>query len=804
MTPEARALYRRAVALFALLVVVGVFAPGALRSMPKHLPVAAPEEVGLDAARLDRIDAVVREAIDRGDAPGAVVLVVHQGRVALRRAYGARAEAPEPRGMTPDTVFDLASLTKPIATATSIMLLVERGKIRLSDKVSEHIPAFSQRGKGDVTVEQLLLHTSGLPADNTLSDFAGGRAKAIERICELPLESAPGSVFLYSDVGFIVLGELVQRASGEPLDSFARDNIFRPLGMLDTLFNPPAGLALRAAPTEAKNGSFTPGAVHDPRASLLGGVAGHAGLFSTADDLAVFAQMILNEGSYGGARILSAATVKRMTTPAPVPSDDAAKPALRALGWDVSTKMSGSRGDLFPIGSFGHTGFTGTSIWINPGSRTAVIILTSRLHPDGKGNVAPLRSKVASIVAGAVLGVPAGPPPSQSPTAAPVAEAAPDTLAVLTGIDVLERDGFRALRGRRVGLITNQTGRTRAGKSTIDVLKEAPGVSLVKLFVPEHGLRGDADEAIEDGIDKKTRLPIVSLYGPRQRPSPSSLAGVDALVFDMQDIGCRFYTYITTLGYALEAAAEAKRAIFVLDRPNPIGGVAVEGPVLEAGRESFTGYHAIPVRHGMTVGELAELFNKERQIGADLTVVRLEGWRRGDLFDRTGLTWVNPSPNMRSLTAALLYPGVGLLETTNVSVGRGTDRPFELVGAPFINGPRLARSLAARAIPGARFVPVRFTPSASTHGGVACGGVEIIIDDWKTFEPLRAGLEIARALRVLYPSDWKYSQYKLLLGDQPTFEGIERADPVSALVTGFQPALSAFSSVRARYLLYPL
>lgn len=785
---------RRVLALSALVLAFGLGSPPPLASMPNRLPDAAPAEVGLDAKKLERIDAAVRETIERGDAPGAVVLVVRQGRVAFRKAYGARAEEPAELPMKADTLFDLASLTKPIATATSVMMLIEQGKLRLSDAVAAHLPAFAQNGKERVTIEHLLLHTSGLTADNPLAHYAGGRKKAMERIFALPLEADPGSKLIYSDVGYIVLGETVEKVSGEPLDVFTRDHIFQPLGLFDTTFKPNEPLSRRAAPTEARREVFTPGQVHDPRAFLLGGVAGHAGLFSTADDIAIFAQMIMNGGSYQGVRILSDAAVARMIEPRAVPSDDPARPDQRALGWDVRSGAASSRGDLFPAGGVGHTGFTGTSLWIDPSSRTAVIVLTSRLHPDGKGSVNRLRGQIASIVAGAAESAPAA--------AAPPLDA--QSPSVLTGIDVLERDGFRALRGRRVGLITNQTGLTRAGRSSIDALHKADGVTLVALFAPEHGLRGEADDPIGDGRDKKTNLPVFSLYGPRKRPSLSQLSGIDTLVFDIQDIGTRFYTYISTLGYAMEAAAEHKRKIVVLDRPNPIGGVAVEGPVLEKGRESFIGYHTIPVRHGMTAGELAMLFNQERGLGADLEIVKLMDWRRGDLFDRTGLLWVNPSPNMRSLTAAMLYPGIGLLETTNVSVGRGTDKPFQVIGAPWIDGRKLASALNASTLPGARFIPIRFTPSASTHAGLASGGVEIIIDDWRTFEPLRTGLAIAGMLRRLYPSDWKYAPYKLLLGHQPTLEGLERGDPLDALLNSWQADLSAFSAIRSRYLLYPL
>ncbi|HKB37016.1 MAG TPA: exo-beta-N-acetylmuramidase NamZ domain-containing protein, partial [Gemmataceae bacterium] len=648
---------------------------------------------GVDKERLQRIDTVVREAIDRGELPGAVVLVLHKGEVIHRKEYGLRSKKPAETPMTEDTVFDLASLTKPIATATSIMMLIEQGKLRPSDKVSEHLPDFAANGKESITVEQLLTHTSGLLADNPVTDYLDGHDKALERIYQLNLTAEPGTRFIYSDVNFIVLGELVGKLAGIPLDEFSAKNVFVPLGMKETGFRPGDKLKERAAPTEARDGRFQPGVVHDPRSFHLGGVAGHAGLFSTAGDLALYARMILNGGELNGKRILAASTVRLMTTPRPVPLASGG-PGLRALGWDVDTSYSANRGELFPRGrSFGHTGFTGTSIWIDPDGDTAVIFLSNRVHPDGKGNVNRLRGQVATIAASAL-------PPVSAKRLHPV----------LTGIDVLVRDRFAPLKGAKVGLVTNHTGQDRDGHATIDLMHQAEGVKLVALFSPEHGIRGVLDEKVGDGKDEKTGLPVWSLYGQRRKPTKETLEGVDTLVYDIQDIGCRFYTYISTLGLVLEAAAEHKLKVVVLDRPNPIGGVEVEGPVLDAGRESFVGWHTLPVRHSLTVGELAKLFNAERKIGADLTVIPVEGWRRGDTFDQTGLTWVNPSPNMRCLTAALLYPGIGLLETTNVSVGRGTERPFEWVGAPWLDGRKLQEALAAQNLPGVRFVPLKQTP----------------------------------------------------------------------------------------------
>jgi uncharacterized protein YbbC (DUF1343 family)/CubicO group peptidase (beta-lactamase class C family) len=770
--------------------------PGALllaACLPPAAPAADPQppaEFRLDEARLDE---VMRQALDRGELPGAVVLVVHGDRVVFRKAYGRRSLKPAETPMTPDTVFDLASLTKPIATATSAMLLVERGKLRLSDRVAEYLPSFAQEGKGRLTVEQLLLHVSGLVADNPEADYADGPEKAFERIDRLKPLAEPGARFVYSDVNYIALGRLVERVAAVPLDEFARKNIFEPLGMAETTFRPQGELKARAAPTERREGRWMLGEVHDPRAYALGGVAGHAGLFSTADDLAVFARMLLRGGAVDGRRGLAGATLRTMTEPRRVPG------GLRALGWDVDTAFSKNRGDLFPRDrGFGHTGFTGTSIWVDPGSDTAVLFLSNRVHPDGKGNVTRLRGQVATLVAAA-----AGYRPSAPGRPGEGEGARPARKPFLTGLDVLVRDHFAPLKGRRVGLVTNHSGVDRDGRCAIDLLHRAEGVTLVALFSPEHGIRGTADEKVPDTRDEKTGLPVYSLYGSRRKPTADTLRGVDTLVFDIQDAGCRFYTYSTTLGLVLEAAAEHGLKVVVLDRPDPIGGLAVEGPVLDAGRESFTAYHTLPVRHGLTVGELARLFNAERKIGADLDVIPMEGWRRGDFYDRTGLTWLNPSPNLRSLTEALLYPGVGLLETTNVSVGRGTDRPFEWVGAPWLDGRRLAELLREQGLPGVRFVPLRLTPAASVHKGQECGGVQLIVDDWSAFRPVRTGLAVAWALHQLYPDAWQVERFAALLGHKATWEGLKRGLSWQDLERAWQADLDHFLERRRPYLLYP-
>jgi uncharacterized protein YbbC (DUF1343 family)/CubicO group peptidase (beta-lactamase class C family) len=797
-----------------------------------QLPASAPAAVGMSAERLVRMDQVIQASIAKKELPGAVVLIARHGRVAWRKAYGSRAVEPQRETMTLDTIFDLASLTKIVATATSMMILVEQGKVRLSDPVVQFIPEMKGGGRDAITLEQLLTHTAGFAPDFDLRERWTGYDEAIKRLYREPLRNQPGARFVYSDINYIALGEVVHRVSGQMLDEFARRNIFVPLGMRDTGFNPNGGLRSRIAPTEKRRGQMNylgdsgenagpqgeewlRGQVHDPTSFRMSGVAGHAGLFSTADDLAIFCQMILHGGTYNGARILSPMGVATMTRPRAIADNGSA----RGLGWDIATSFSTNKGDLFPLGSFGHTGFTGTSMWIDPASDSFVIFLSNRVHPDGKGDVGPLRGRVASIVASSITDTTVTKAREESAQAAAellagvarlnansARAAANETTIVdaqvLTGIDVLERDGFKQLAGLRIGLVTNQTGRDRAGRSTIDILFKAPGVKLVALFSPEHGIRGLADEKVSDTKDERTGLPIFSLYGESRRPKAEQLQDLDALVYDIQDVGVRFYTYIATLGYVMEEASKAKLPVFVLDRPNPINGNDVEGAIADPDKLSFTAYHTLPVRHGLTIGELARLYNAERRINADLRVIKMEGWRRAMWFDATGLVWINPSPNMRSLTEATLYPGVGLLETTNLSVGRGTDTPFEVIGAPWLDGPKLASYLNTKRIAGVRFVPVRFTPTSSVFKNEECSGINLLITNRVQFQSVFAGIEIAVALHLLFPAEWKVDSYARLLVNTDSLERLKRGESTEEIVRSWEPSLENFRRVRARALLY--
>jgi uncharacterized protein YbbC (DUF1343 family) len=765
-------------------------------------PQTAPS--GVDVSRLDEIAPAVEAAIRDKKLPGAVVLIGRGDRVVYQKAFGSRALDPSVEPMTADTIFDLASLTKVVATTTSVMQLVEEGKVRLNDRVSAFIPGFERHDKANITIRHLMTHTSGLRPDLDLADDWSGYDTAIRLAIDEVPTSSPGDRFVYSDINYVLLGEVVRRVSGAPLDEYAAAHIFAPLGMKDTEFKPGAALLPRIAPTEKVDGRMLRGVVHDPTARRMGGVAGHAGLFSTAADLAIFCRMLLDGGGYNGVRVLSPLTVAKMTSPA----SGSADPNVRGLGWDIDSSYSQNRGELLPVGSFGHTGFTGTSIWVDPATREFVVFLSNRVHPDGKGDVTPLRARVATIAAAALTDAPAEAGRTRPMTgrdfgASGSAPAKPKAEPVQTGLDVLRASGFATLRGKRVGLVTNHTGRARDGATAIDLLFAAKDVTLVALFSPEHGIRGVLDANVASAVDEKTKLPIYSLYGETERPTDAMLAGVDVLVVDLQDIGARFWTYATTTAYVLEEAAKRKLPVFVLDRPNPVNGWQIEGPALDAESTGFTGYFPpMPIRHGVTLGELAKLYNGEKKIGADLTVVAMKNWRRDDWYDETGLAWVNFSPNMRNMNEAALYPGIGAIEGTNLSVGRGTDTPFEQIGAPWIDGAQLADGLNARAIPGVRFYPVRFTPASSKYANEACGGVFIIVTDRVALHPVRVGLEIASALARMYPAQYQLLTAARLFGSRDTLARVAAGEDPASIAATWAQAESRWRSLRATYLLY--
>jgi uncharacterized protein YbbC (DUF1343 family)/CubicO group peptidase (beta-lactamase class C family) len=761
-------------------------------------------------SHLGGVDSILEQAVADGNIPGAVLVVGHDGAVIYRKAYGSRALEPRREATTLDTVFDLASLTKVIATTTAMMQLFEQGKVRMNDPVAKYLPEFAQNGKEDITVRQLMTHYSGLAPDLDLKEPWQGKDTGYRMAFAEAPETVPGSGFVYSDINFITLGAMVERVSGETLDAYASKHIFTPLKMTRTRFVPPATWRAKIAPTQYdEHEHMLRGEVHDPTARRMGGVAGHAGLFSTADDLAKFAQALLN----GGGGILSADTVEKMTSPEQPPQ----APVLRGFGWDIDSPFSSNRGDLLPVGSFGHTGFTGTSVWIDPTTQSYIILLTNAVHPRGKGNAVGLRTKVATEIAAALALNPSETEALRWKSITGYNEALSAARhmstrngSVKTGIDVLEEHAFDVLQAasgkKRIGVVTNQTGIDSQGVRTIDVLAKAPGVSLDAIFSPEHGVTGTLDKTgIGNSVDAATGVPVYSVYGgtdAARRPPADVMKTLDAVVFDIQDAGARYYTYETTLGYFLEGAAAAGIELIVLDRPDPVTGSFVQGPVSDAGHENYTDYWTVPVRPGMTMGELAKMFNAERNINTKLTVVPMEGWQRGDWFDSTGLMWVNPSPNLRSVTEAALYPGVAIIEGTNVSVGRGTDTPFELLGAPWMKSKELAAYLNARGIAGVRFVPVSFTPTASNYAGQMCLGVNIIVTDRNGFDAPELGMELAAALRKLYTADFKIERMTELLMNQSVYDALVAGQDPRRIAQEWQEGLQKFQVIRKKYLIY--
>ncbi len=741
------------------------------------------------------LDSTVEQAIHDELIPGAVLIVGHDGKILYRKAYGNRALVPAREPMTVDTIFDAASLTKVVATTTAVMKLFEQGKIRLADPVTTYLPQF-QNGKSDITVRDLMTHFSGLRPDLDLEPAWSGYDIGIGRAFAEKPAAPPGVRFVYSDINFELLGEIVHRLSGQTLDVYTHEQIFEPLGMHETMFKPPASLRARIAPTEIENGVPLRGVVHDPTARYMGGVAGHAGVFTTAGDLAKFAQMMLD----GGKPILSPLTIRKFTSPNSPPD----QPILRGLGWDIDSSYSSNRGELFPIGSYGHTGFTGTSLWIDPFTNSYVILLANSVHPHRGKNLSAFRSRIATIAAAAIgLDAPGVSVVGYNETGGSRRMIAPNHN-VLTGLDVLEQEKFAPLEGKRVGLITNHTGLDREGHRNVDAMIAA-GVHVTTIFSPEHGISGTEDRPdVGDTKDAKTGLPVWSLhYNGRYRLTPEMLRDVDTLVYDIQDAGARFYTYSCTMLYALEEAGKAKLPFYVLDRPNPITGAHVEGPLLDDDLRSFVGCYAMPIRHGLTFGELATMANAERKLGAELHVIKMKNWSRGDWFDSTGLSWVDWSPNMRSLNAATLYEGVAMLEAAkNYSVGRGTDSPFEQIGADWIRGTELALFLNGRSIPGIRVYPTRFQPTASNFKGKWIEGVRFVILNREQFNSVRLGLEIGYALQKLYPGKIDFESCRLLIGNRAVIDALKAGEDPRTIEQRLEPGVHSFLDRRRAYLLY--
>jgi len=924
-------------------------------SQPALAHSSSPFPANATAPDFSAVSAAINTAIAQHKLPGAVVVIGHGGKVVFEQAYGVRKLAGEPgldgkpspaEPMTTDTIFDMASTTKVLVTATAIMQLYEAGKLNLDAPVAKYLPDFATNGKQSVTIRELLTHYSGLPPDVDLKD-AWGLAKpdkdeGIRRAMNAPLTTAPGTHFEYSDINYIVLGALVEKLSGERLDTYAQHHIFEPLQMTRTRylaidkacgdtrvltgnFFQPAKIrpvnsleecvwlpatardwnisiwVPKTAPTAhddqgtvETNPDFDHllrGTVHDPTTRRMGGVAGHAGVFSTAADTALFAQALLDRLAGRPNNFpIKRETLALMTTPqqpktaqsgATIFTQDGKTTtgvAQRGLGWDINSAFSRPRGTVFPTAgagvpaSFGHTGFTGTSLWLDPASDSYVILLANAIHPRGNPPISALRGEVATAAAQALeLGLPSSgivmTPHGLSFRSAAEESASPTVPQprTLTGIDVLEATNFAALKEAaarngghlRIGLLTNQTGLDAQGRRTIDILNSiGDGVELTKLFSPEHGIFGAKDSTnIGQEIDATTGLKVISLYGAKdadRKPKPEDLRDLDAVVIDLQDAGVRFYTYETVLHYFLEATGCARSAynykIIVLDRPNLIGGNAVQGAVSDLERDSYVNATPLPLRHGMTLGELAAYMGVGIMNGCyvngvplpfreyiplqssagnppfyeedGVVVVPMQNWHRDEFFDQTGVPWINPSPNLRSTNEATLYPALGMMDFTNVSVGRGTATPFEIFGAgatpaskdspatpAWFDGKAVAAYLTARKIPGVVFAATHFAVAEDAnhypYHSQMIEGVRLTVTDRQQLDSPELGIEILSALSHLYPTQFKLDKAAPLVANSETMAALARGDDPRLIAAAWAAALEQFKQQRTKYLLYP-
>ncbi len=918
--------HRRAVAVAALLL-LSYSAASAQPPRPLRSAVASPD--------FSQVSALVDQAIAERKLPGAVVLIGHDGKVVFEHAYGDRALEPTVEPMTEDTTFDMASLTKVVVTTTAILQLVDEHKIELDAPVAKYLPEFAQNGKEKITVRELLTHYSGLPEDVDLKDDWGLRAPDKAEGIRRAMASVPygpsGLTFKYSDINFITLGYLVERLSNQPLEIYAQRHIFQPLSMGSSIYHPfskpcdavvvlgsavvglnhaydnrprpkcvegswNAHLISTTAPT-AHDDQGTPatnpdydhllrGTVHDPTTRRMGGVAGHAGLFSTAHDMSLFCQALLDKLLHNtGPFPVSQATLKMAVSPNEPPTAVATATiftpdgettkgvASHGLGWDLNTAYSRPRGTIFPIttrehaGSFGHTGFTGTSLWIDPTSDTYVILLANAVHIPGAASISHLRGDVATAAAKAlrleilsrmgaldcIYNPDEGPKYCSGGIAYADGHVDVITPPVLTGIDLLEVTKFEALKTLaashgghlKLGLLSNQSSLDSNGKRTIDILyaatKSNPQLELKTLFAPEHGLAAQQDtEHLTAEADGATGIPVISVYGPKssdKHPKQADLKQLDAVVIDLQDAGTRFWTYETLTGYFLEACAEAKIPVVFLDRPNPLGGLAVQGPTSDIGAENYNDFMPIPLRHGLTLGELARYFNAnavqaqykpelvdgravtlgdatadvkpaatQPGLHAEVIVVQMNHWTRAELWPQTGLTWTPPSPNLKSPTAAILYPGVGLTEQTNISVGRGTDAPFENLGAPWIDAQQLAGYLTARKIAGIEITPTQIAIADDANHypfhGQTIPAIHFQVTDPARFDSPEFGIELLAALRRLYPTQFKLDLVKNLLVSASTLAALKSGSDPHDIAQSWAASIQAFEQARKPYLLY--
>jgi uncharacterized protein YbbC (DUF1343 family)/CubicO group peptidase (beta-lactamase class C family) len=690
-------------------------------------------------------------------------------------AEGLRQRLPEKKTTSTDTLYDLASLTKVVATTTAIMLLRDDGVLDLDRSVTEWVPIPAFKA---MTLRHLLTHTAGLVPGIPMYRDATSVDAMLQRYAVDGIRREPGVRRSYSDAGFMLLGRTVEMAAQQSLDAFCKKRIFDPLEMTHTGFNPSEEMRANCAATErcSWRDEIMLGKVHDENAYAVGGVSGHAGLFSTAPDLALFCRAMLT------GTLLKPETVVEMTTLGNLPFYP-----WQGLGWWLDPWSSELNGFLPSRTAFGHTGFTGTSMWMDRDTGHFAILLGNTCHPSRRNRKhRAFRTTFYDAVSQQLY---------------------PHSRATHTGVDRLLRTGFRALEGKRVALLTNHAAVDQQGRHILEVLRYAPDLKLAYLYGPEHGLRGHA-EAGEHVDSEGGPVPIVSLYGKRKAPSKDELAGVDLFLVDLQDIGSRYYTYMATMKACLEACAESKTPVLILDRPNPLGGVVTEGPIAERIGSPVCSAK-IPVRHGMTMGELARFFVEKAspRVSAKVSIMRLDNWERRLLFEHTALPWPHPSPNIPSAETALLYVGMCLFEGTNLNEGRGTPSPFHVFGAPWLDSVGVLERVPEAARRGCTLQAARYTPrsipgkaSRPRFREQECRGVRITVEDPYLVRPFTLAVSLISAVRHHHPEDFAWGDFfDTLAGTDKLRIRIDASEDPLVIASEWERELSGFQRQQIRH-----
>lgn len=722
----------------------------------------------------EKVIASLERAVSESGAPGAVLLVGDRNETHLHVATGLRLRTPRIEPARTDTLYDIASLTKVVATATCVMMLRDEGHFRLEDSIADFvpIPAFK-----DMSIISLLTHTSGLTAVEPYYEWASSLDEMLLRYAHEGIKDPPGVIHRYSDVGYMLLGKLVELVAGDSLKRFCTDRIFRPLGMRRTAFKPPRRWAGNCAGTEdsAWRGRVMIGQVHDENAYAVGGVSGHAGLFSTSADLARFARALLN------GELVKQSTLEEMTRLATVPLYP-----WQGLGWEMDPWASKKKGFLPSRCAFGHTGWTGTSMWLDGDTGFFTILLSNTCHPSREKMESEwLRRTVHRAIA---------------------SEFYSTATNSHSGLDRLVRENFAPIEGKRIAVLTNSAAVDQLGRPILDVIAMAQEVTVAMIYSPEHGFRIDA-EAGQKVASEGGAVPIVSLYGSRKAPLPDELGEIELFVVDLQDVGSRYYTYMATMRRCLVACARARVPVLILDRLNPIGGVALEGPIATDTSHDVS-YAAIPVRHGMTPGELAEYFvaDDASLLSLDLTINRLDNWQPPHLFNECSLPWVAPSPNIPTPETALLYVGMCLFEGVNLNEGRGSDTPFAVIGAPWLDAQSIIDSIEEGDYEGCELEATVYTPLSipgkATHPEYEdeeCSGIRIHVRHPKSVRAFTLAVALLKAIRSHHSAEfeWKHS-FDVLAGGPDLRRQIEGNDSAQSVIRRYSPALATFDARRPK------